>query len=120
MVDAREAVTSVLWAGLVSAHGTETVTYHFEDGTTASVDMVVGFNQTTNEYDDGTVSSEKQWDFLCQRSDLASLPFLGERIEWVSESRSYMVTASPANDRHYDFSDPYEQILRIHTVQISG
>ena len=100
----------------ISRVGGEDVKYYATASNVVDLVAVPGATTTANVYADGHVASEKSVDFTILGSSIDFTPELGDRLLW--DGRWYEVL-SPGGQRHFEFSDHYEQIIRIHTKHVA-
>ena len=105
-------------------HLTRTVTY--ERGV-SSVDVAATVGRTVFEQADesGFIRKVESRDFLVRRTDLildgsAALPKAGDRVRETdgSQTQVYEVMA-PGGEPPFRYSDPYRNVLRIHTKHVA-
>lgn len=118
MVTAMQSATLAAYKAQRSAGGTE-ITYA-RGVNSVAVTVVVGSSPSLVANDYGVVVDERHYrDFLILASELilatvAELPARGDLI--TDGTKTYLVTAD-GGEPHYTYSDRYEQILRVHSVE---
>lgn len=107
----------VLWSGLSQAAGV-TVTYtHTALGISYQVTAVPGRTDIEADQGDGVLRTTRLHDFSIMMDDLQVQPEAGDVITW--DQRTYEVN-NPASDRYAVEMGPYQQMWRIHTVEVYG
>lgn len=111
-------------AGQLKTHAAVDVVY-VRGNDSVLVKATIG--KTDFEVDDGSgvILRVQSRDFLIQAADLqfgggAVLPVAGDRIRETQGSQTfvYEVTA-PGAEPHYRFSDPFRNLLRIHSKHVA-
>lgn len=88
-----------------------------QGATTVTATAIPGRSDTDLETAEGVIRTDRSNDFIFKASDLGLVPQRGDTISWGS--RLFAVT-TPASGRHYEYSDPAQTVIRVHTKQINA